>query len=157
MSLSWRAVLRAVEPNNARSRTPKRAVNAGLHRARHTGNTRRARRIYHRRRDAFVPALLERFEGKLRFRIPPGGTALYARVDPRIDVTAWTTRAAARGLTLFPGARFAFDGLEPGALRLGFARLDDDERAQALDVLAASLPPSATRARGRRKDERDRG
>lgn len=121
-------------------------------------HVRRARRVYQRRRDAFVASLVARFEGILRFSVPPGGTALFASVDPSIDVAAWTTRAAARGLTLFPGARFAFDGREPGALRLGFSQLDDAERARVLDLLVESMPARTTNrtdARGSNEPRRD--
>jgi GntR family transcriptional regulator / MocR family aminotransferase len=112
-------------------------------------HVRRARRIYHRRRDEFVAELLSRFEDLLHFQVPRGGTAIFAHVDRRIDVTAWVSRAAAQGLTLFEGARFAFDGHEPNALRLGFAQLDEETRARALGVLAASMPVPRDRDRSR--------
>jgi GntR family transcriptional regulator/MocR family aminotransferase len=112
-------------------------------------HVRRARRIYERRRDAFVDELRARFDEVLRFTVPPGGTALFAEVDRSIDVGAWTARAADRGLTLFPGARFSFDGREPGAMRLGFAQLDDEQRARTLTTLAASRPVITARRSSR--------
>lgn len=121
-------------------------------------HVRRARRVYERRRDGFVAALHERFGAILRFSVPPGGTALFAYVDPSVDVPVWTQRAAARGLTLYPGARFAFDGKELGALRLGFSQLDDAERARVLDLLVASMPaPEISRNRARRSNKASRG
>jgi GntR family transcriptional regulator / MocR family aminotransferase len=110
-------------------------------------HVRRARRVYQRRRDRFVFELLQRFPGTLHFQVPRGGTAIFARVDPRVDVATWVGRAAAAGLTLFEGARFSFDGHEPNALRLGFAQLDEAAMARGLALLEQSMPVPRSRRR----------
>jgi GntR family transcriptional regulator/MocR family aminotransferase len=104
----------------------------------------RARRFYLARRDALVQALRDRLGGVVAFTPPSGGMALWARIDPAVDVERWAARARARGLMFRTGRLFFLDGRPRPYVRLGFARWDERELAAAVEDLAAALP-----ARGR--------
>jgi GntR family transcriptional regulator/MocR family aminotransferase len=103
----------------------------------------RARRIYRARRDALVEELGRELGGVLDFEVPPGGLAIWVRVDRAVDVERWAERALAEGLSFRTGKIF-FRGPEPlPFMRLGFAMLDDAERAEALRRLVKALPRRA--------------
>lgn len=120
-------------------------------------HARRMRRIYLGRRDALVAALAARLAGAVSCSPPQGGMALWARVDPAIDVDAWAERAAAAGVVVATGRAFAFDGLPRPGIRIGFGRWREEELRLAVDRLAAALDAGRGRAspgarsRGRRR------
>jgi GntR family transcriptional regulator/MocR family aminotransferase len=101
---------------------------------------RRSRRAYQSRRGVLVEALKKAFGARLSFVVPAGGTALWARVAPDIDVSAWATRALAKGVAVQPGQEFAFDGRARPYLRLGFAQLEEAELEEAVRRMASALP-----------------
>jgi GntR family transcriptional regulator/MocR family aminotransferase len=101
-------------------------------------HARRAKRAYAARREALAEALRARLGGALSFELPAGGMAVWARAAEGIDVDAWAERALARGVALQTAKRFAFDGRRRPFLRLGFARLDEREIAEAVQRLAAA-------------------
>jgi DNA-binding transcriptional MocR family regulator len=72
---------------------------------------------------------------------PPGGLALWARVDASIDPDDWRARAATRGVHFQTGTQFAVDGSFVPFVRLGYATLDDRTLPTAVERLLASLPP----------------
>lgn len=96
---------------------------------------RKARKLYQARRDFFLAELERRFKSVLSARTPSGGLALWARAKG-VDLDAWVAAAKAKGLILHPPAHFFRDEPEPFT-RLGFAHLDEEETAVALDRLAA--------------------
>jgi GntR family transcriptional regulator/MocR family aminotransferase len=99
-------------------------------------HVRRARRIYHERRDALVDALERRLP--LRFEVPAGGLTLWAHA-PGIDVDSWRERA--RDAVLFQtGRQFAFDGARTPYLRLGFGACTPRELDQAVQRLSRVRP-----------------
>jgi GntR family transcriptional regulator/MocR family aminotransferase len=100
----------------------------------------RARRVYAARRDFLVRILHSRLGGALDFRVPSGGMALWARVDPSIDVETWATRARGRGLIVRTGRVFATTNAPLPFLRLGFAKLTESELLTATKILASALP-----------------
>ena len=104
---------------------------------RHAWRGRRENRV---RRDALVDALGRRLGSVLELRVPHGGLALWARVEERVDLERWVEAAAARGVAVSPGRRFAFDGRAHPYLRIGFGRCDARELATAVDLLAKALP-----------------
>lgn len=99
----------------------------------------RMRRTYRARRDALVLALREHLGGALSFQQPAGGMALWANVDPAIDLAAWSDRAVARGVSIQPPGRFAYEGPEPHAVRVGFACLSPEELVEAVRRLRDAL------------------
>jgi GntR family transcriptional regulator/MocR family aminotransferase len=121
-------------------------------------HARRARRIYHRRRDALAAALGRHLGGALTFSVPPGGTSLWAEAAPDIDVERWGARGLAAGVLFRTGATFTFSGAPAPFLRLGFAACDEPELDLAARRLARALaesrrPSPAPRPRdGRRSD-----
>ena len=56
---------------------------------------------------------------------PAGGMALWARADPAIDLERWSALALEHGVAFLPGRRYAFDGGQVHAMRLGFTPLDE--------------------------------
>jgi GntR family transcriptional regulator/MocR family aminotransferase len=108
-------------------------------------HVRRARRIYEARRAVFGAELRKKLGGVLTFELPAGGTALWAKVAPDVDVSAWVLRAEERGLTLQDARRFSFDNKPRSALRLGFAQLDEKELGTAVTRMVESLPTPSVR------------
>ncbi|MFL5274459.1 MAG: PLP-dependent aminotransferase family protein, partial [Anaeromyxobacteraceae bacterium] len=100
----------------------------------------RTRRAYAARRDALAAALGARLDGELSFAVPPGGIALWCRVGAGLDAREWAARALAGGVAVQHGGTFAFDGRPRPYLRLGFARHDERELAQAVRLLAEAIP-----------------
>jgi len=102
-------------------------------------HTLRARRRYRRRRDVMVELLREAFGERLRFRVPRGGMALWAKA-PGVDVDEWSRRAEAAGVIVQPSRLFTFRGRPRRALRLGYAALEPDELREAVRRLRRALP-----------------
>jgi GntR family transcriptional regulator/MocR family aminotransferase len=102
-------------------------------------HVRRARGVYAERRQVLAHALERTLGDVLSFTFPPGGTALWARMGPRIDVERWLERAHAQGVAFQSARRFAFDGRARPFARFGFACLDPDELRRAVARLRASL------------------
>jgi GntR family transcriptional regulator/MocR family aminotransferase len=101
-------------------------------------HVRRARRIYHERRDVLVASLQRRLGGVLRFDVPAGGLTLWARAEER-DVESWRVRAEQVGVLVQSGRQFTFDGSRLGALRLGYGACNARELEVAVQRLAATL------------------
>ena len=101
-------------------------------------HVRRARRVYHARRDAMAAALRRRLGEALSFDVPAGGLALWARAARGIDVDAWAARAKAAGVLVTPGRHYDFDGRSRPFLRIGYARLAEAELDEAVRRLAAT-------------------
>jgi GntR family transcriptional regulator/MocR family aminotransferase len=103
-------------------------------------HARRMQRVYRARRDGMVEDLRRDFADVLSFDVPAGGMALWARVAKSIDVDAWCAAAKARGVILYSARRYAFSPKRPGHVRVGYATVNDEERARALRILRACLP-----------------
>ncbi|MEO7111643.1 MAG: PLP-dependent aminotransferase family protein [Polyangiaceae bacterium] len=108
-------------------------------------HTRRARRIYFERRNVLANALEKKLGGVVEFDIPAGGTALWARVDPSVDVEAWCERALTAKVAFQTARVFAFDNRAHPFARFGFAQLDPREIETATDRLARALPLPSSR------------
>ena len=102
-------------------------------------HVRRARRVYLARRDALAAALTEELGKVLSFRLPAGGTALWAHVSGRHDVGGWVKRALERGVSMQGGEQFAFDGMPRQEVRLGFAQLAEPELREAVRRVRLAL------------------
>jgi len=101
-------------------------------------HARKMRRRYLARRDALVDAL--RSISALSFRVPTGGMALWADVDPSVDVDAWAARAKERGVLFQPGSAFTLTAKRVPAARFGFACATEKELEEAGKRLKISLP-----------------
>lgn len=84
-------------------------------------------KVYRSRRDALFAGLADALPGVLRVTAPPGGLAIWAQVDGKVDVDAWAARALERGVSFQPGRRFSFDGSPVAGLRLGFSNYPEPE------------------------------
>ena len=102
-------------------------------------HVRKMRGVYRARRDFLVRRLEAKLSGVLEWSVPSGGISLWARVKKPIDLQRWLGRALTRGLSVQSGSRYTFDGREPGALRLVFARFNESELTRAVDILAATI------------------
>ncbi len=102
-------------------------------------HARRVKREYHARRDALVEAIHEKLGGVMTVDPPAGGMAVWAKIDPSIDLDAWVTRALAAGVAFLPARHFAFDGRARPFARLGFASLDPRELREAVRRMALAL------------------
>lgn len=107
----------------------------------------RTRRVYLGRRQALAAALRGALEGALSFREPPGGMALWCRVEGSLSADLWAGRALAAGVAVQPGRLFAFDGRARPWLRLGFGRHDEREIREAVRRLAGAMPPRSGSSR----------
>jgi GntR family transcriptional regulator/MocR family aminotransferase len=111
-------------------------------------HVRRMRRIYLSRRNALVELLMRAFGGALEVRVPPGGLALWARVDlAAADVVAWERAALEQGVAFTAGQRLTLGNRPLSFARFGFAHLDPDEMREAVRRLARAFPFSATARR----------
>jgi GntR family transcriptional regulator/MocR family aminotransferase len=101
---------------------------------------RRAKRIYEGRRAELASLLGAAFDGVLAFKLPNGGTAIWARVvDRGVSPDAWAAAALVHGLVLQPAKQFAFDGKPRPFMRLGFAQHDAREAKEAIRRMKAAL------------------
>ncbi len=99
----------------------------------------RMRRAFHARRDLLVARLAELFGERLRFRVPAGGLALWAKA-PGVDVNAWASESLARGVSVRAARDFAFDGKSRPFLRIGFGRANEAELFEATELLKKAMP-----------------
>jgi len=103
-------------------------------------HVRKMRVVYERRRDALAKLLETRLGDTLSFDLPTGGISLWAKLRRPLALDAWLARAQQRGVVVNPGSVYRYDGHEPGALRLVFARFTEAELASAVEVLRATAP-----------------
>lgn len=102
-------------------------------------HVRKMRGVYRTRRDFLVRRLEAKLGDVLAWDVPPGGISVWAKVKKPIDLQRWLAKALVRGVSVHPGARYTFEGREPGALRLVFARFNEAELGRAVDLLASAL------------------
>jgi GntR family transcriptional regulator/MocR family aminotransferase len=96
----------------------------------------RMRRVYQARRDRCVRELRHHLGRWLKFAVPPGGMALWARVDRKLPVAAWMDESARRGVLFQSGRQFTWGGRDTPHVRLGYAALTEDELSTAIGRLA---------------------
>ncbi|MEM9072673.1 MAG: PLP-dependent aminotransferase family protein [Myxococcota bacterium] len=98
----------------------------------------RMRKIYASRRNALL-AEVERQLPIVSLTPPRGGMSLWGNARG-VDVETWKANAATLGVRIRTARDFAFDGRPRAQLRLGFARLDEAQLAEAVRRLAKALP-----------------
>jgi GntR family transcriptional regulator/MocR family aminotransferase len=103
-------------------------------------HARKMRRIYQARLAVLVAALRRHLGGAVAFEPPVGGMSLWARVDPAIDVEAWSVSARKAGVGISTGRAFDFQDRPRPNLRLGFSSLNERELEEAVGRLAGALP-----------------
>lgn len=110
-------------------------------------HVRRTRRLMQARRDALLDAIARELGEVVTPRVPAGGLALWAKVDPAIDVDAWVARALAVGVEVTPGRLYEFRRRPRSRLRIGFARCDEAELVRGVERLARVLVPRGREGR----------
>jgi GntR family transcriptional regulator/MocR family aminotransferase len=107
-------------------------------------------RSYEKRRQSFFSALNEHLSEELSFQQPKGGLALWAKVEGGISALEWSKRGLDAGVMVQPAAHLFFDGRDHPYLRLGFARLEEDELVDAIARLKRAHPNASFRRRSRK-------
>ncbi len=100
----------------------------------------RARKIYHHRRDVFCQLLRAHLADWFSFTEPSGGMAVWGQFAPAVDLAYLNAQCRRHGLDLGDGGRYQ-TASEPRAshLRLGFAALNTEELTQGVRILAQVL------------------
>ncbi|MEL6923469.1 MAG: PLP-dependent aminotransferase family protein [Bacteroidota bacterium] len=99
----------------------------------------KALKTYRGRRDYFCEQLHQRFAGQIQFEKPAGGMAIWARFDPGIDLVRLSPKLKQQGVFLSNGLHYNPDNQQLNATRMGFARMNQGEMKQALEVLERTL------------------
>lgn len=103
-------------------------------------HTRKMRRIYQSRRDAFAAALQRELGHVLTFHLPPGGITLWARVADDVSLDSWRSRAHDRGVALLTAQDFDFRSRQHPFVRLAFGRYNERELVDAVRCMRLALP-----------------
>ena len=88
-------------------------------------------KIYHSRRDYFCDLLTRHLEGRIHFKRPDGGLAIWA--TSTLPLPLLSARAATMGLLINDGSYY--NDPAGNGLRLGFASLQEKEMDEAVDIL----------------------
>ncbi len=99
-------------------------------------HARRVRKAYLARREALVSLLETHLGDSLSYRIPTGGMALWVRSLGCDDVNAWAARTLAKGVRVSPASLYRIDRRNRPHMRIGFAKLNEEELGRAVRVLA---------------------
>jgi len=103
---------------------------------------RKSRQIYQARRDLLAELLRKHFGDLAHFELPTGGLALWLRLSKGASSDKWSASAAAVGLGVTPGSKFALRQRSTiDAFRLGYGNLSEDELTRAVATLARCRPP----------------
>jgi GntR family transcriptional regulator/MocR family aminotransferase len=102
-------------------------------------HARRARRIYHARRDFLVRSLRRELGSALTFEVPCGGLTLWATAAEGVDVEAWAARVRQQGAWMHTARHYAYDRRVRPHLRLGFAPFEEQEIAAWVRLLRRAL------------------
>lgn len=101
---------------------------------------RRMGRVNRERRDALLRAIAEHLPDVLTAERPVGGMAVWAQVDPAVDLIEWSRRGEAAGVSFMPGGIFSVDGSPVSATRLGFSLHSEAELTEAVRRMRRALP-----------------
>lgn len=100
----------------------------------------RARKIYHHRRDVFCQLLRTHVADQFSFTEPRGGMAVWGQFAPEVDLARLDTQCRQWGLDLGGSGRYQCAGeARASHLRLGFAALNTEELTQSVRLLAQVL------------------
>jgi GntR family transcriptional regulator/MocR family aminotransferase len=99
----------------------------------------RARRLYHQRRDLACQVLHEELAAWLTFTVPAGGLAIWGQFQPVVQLPQLVAYCHQLGLGLSDGTRYRLDGTNDGSLRLGFASLTPEEWVRSISLLKQAL------------------
>lgn len=95
------------------------------------------KKIYKERRDYFVSLLNEKLKGKIKFKIPPRGLAIWVEWVDNFNLIQLQKECAANGL--FLPKTILYQTKNHTATRLGFGHLDVIEMWEAVAILSKSV------------------
>lgn len=95
------------------------------------------KKIYRERRDDFVNLLNEKLKGKIKFKIPARGLAVWVEWLNDFSLIKLKQQCAKEGLFLPKTILYQTKNLR--AIRLGFGHLEKDEMETAIEILRKSL------------------
>ncbi|WP_353723267.1 PLP-dependent aminotransferase family protein [Dyadobacter sp. 676] len=96
---------------------------------------RKSVRVYKQRRDFFCELLRTELAGAIRFEVPDGGMAVWARFDPSIDIPELAAKAAKKDLYFSNGQIAGYPPEFRNYIRLGFASSDPGELEQSVKII----------------------
>lgn len=103
----------------------------------------RARKVYHQRRDVFCELLRTHLADCFSFTEPDGGMAVWGQFAPDIDLPQLSAQCRQWGLWLNDGRRYQTAAeARPSHLRLGFSALNEEELTQSVHILAKAVQAS---------------
>jgi GntR family transcriptional regulator/MocR family aminotransferase len=91
-------------------------------------------RAYRQRRDHFCDLLERELAGRVEFRRPEGGMAVWVKW-PGVDLARLSELAAGKGVDISDGKFYNPPGRNYFAMRMGFASLDEGEQEKTVGVL----------------------
>lgn len=95
------------------------------------------KKIYKERRDYFVSLLNEKLKGKIKFKIPPRGLAIWVEWLPDFNLIKFQKECSTNGL--FLPKTILYQTKDLTATRLGFGNLEPEEMEKAVTILSTSL------------------
>ncbi|HEY4336131.1 MAG TPA: PLP-dependent aminotransferase family protein [Puia sp.] len=100
---------------------------------------RKSLKIYRERRDLFCRTLRADFKNVIRFDVPEGGLAVWARFSKKIDLVRMSDAALKKGLSIDDGNFYINEAFSANGIRMGFASLEEGEIVEALKKLRSVL------------------
>jgi len=94
---------------------------------------------YHKRRDFLCSYLNEQLADVIDFKIPDGGLAIWAKFHKSVPLPPLTEKLKAQGLILSNGLIHNTSTVSLNATRMGFGWMNEEEAAQAVDLLAKTI------------------
>jgi len=95
------------------------------------------KKIYKERRDYFVSLLNEKLKGKIKFKVPPRGLAIWVEWLPDFNLIKFQKECSTNGL--FLPKTILYQTKDLTATRLGFGHLEQEEMEKAVTILSTSL------------------
>lgn len=95
------------------------------------------KKIYKERRDYFVLLLKEKLSGKIKFKVPLRGLAIWVEWVDNFNLIKLQKQCASNGL--FLPKTILYQTRDLTATRLGFGHLDETEMENAIEILRQSL------------------
>jgi GntR family transcriptional regulator/MocR family aminotransferase len=100
---------------------------------------RKSLKIYKQRRNFFCDILQAEFKGKIDFKIPEGGLAVWSQFNKEINLIKMSQDASKNGLSISNGNFYKNEFFTPNAVRMGFASLNENEIEKALGILKNTI------------------
>jgi len=94
---------------------------------------------YHRRRDFVSAALCEQLAGKIDFKVPDGGLAIWAKFHPAIPLPLLSQKMKDQGIILSNGLIHNTGSTSLNATRIGFGWMNEKEAEKAIDMLISTI------------------